>query len=233
MQKVTEVRDEVLFPQRPDYLFDPEGWPQRIGDANEGRGGTVMVANDTGRFALRQYRRGGLVARLLADQYLYTGAENTRCMREWRLLLEMTRIGLPVPVPAAARFIQSGLFYRASLVTRWIPDSETLAQRLTQRPLMSQHWHKLGGVIATFHQHGIYHADLNAHNVMLDAESNWFLIDFDRGEQRERGKWQLTNLGRLHRSLEKERGRMQATHWDRADWSALLEGYAAVSDSVR
>ena len=171
MQKEIEVRDESLFPERPDYLFDANAWPRRIGDAQEGRGGTVLVADARGAFALRHYRRGGLVARLLEDRYWFRGAENTRSLREWHLLQDMVALGLPVPAPAAARFTREGFFYRADILTRLIPDSDTLAQRLTRRPLVPELWHRLGEVSARFHQAGICHADVNAHNVLLDSGS--------------------------------------------------------------
>jgi 3-deoxy-D-manno-octulosonic acid kinase len=59
----------------------------------------------------------------------------------------------------------------------------------------------VGAEIARFHAHGVYHADLNAHNILLTDASVW-LIDFDRGELRHPARaWQQANLARLKRSL--------------------------------
>jgi 3-deoxy-D-manno-octulosonic acid kinase len=54
-----------------------------------------------------------------------------------------------------------------------------------------------------FHEHGVQHADLNAHNVLLGRDGGVHLLDFDRGRLRERGAWEDTVLARLHRSLVK------------------------------
>ncbi|HEY0633890.1 MAG TPA: lipopolysaccharide kinase InaA family protein, partial [Gammaproteobacteria bacterium] len=62
--------------------------------------------------------RGGLIAKLVADRYLWSGIEATRAWREWRLLAELCSEGFPVPQPIAARVIREGLFYRADIVTR-------------------------------------------------------------------------------------------------------------------
>ncbi len=57
----------------------------RIGDAlgtipkrSRGRGGAVYFDAPFGRCALQHYRRGGMIANLMGDPYLWTGAERTR-----------------------------------------------------------------------------------------------------------------------------------------------------------
>src|SRR6185312_24099 len=57
------------------------------------------------------------------------------------------------------------------------------------------------GVVGRFHRAGIWHADLNAHNVLV-SPAGLHLIDFDRGRQRAPAAgWRLANLRRLRRSL--------------------------------
>ena len=58
-----------------------------------GRGTVAFVRDGERRWVLRHYRRGGLVARLLDDRYLWTGADRTRAFREWRLLRELRAAG--------------------------------------------------------------------------------------------------------------------------------------------
>jgi 3-deoxy-D-manno-octulosonic acid kinase len=61
----------------------------------------------------------------------------------------------------------------------------------------------VGALVARFHRAGIWHADLNAHNVLV-APGQLYLIDFDRGRQRGPAEtWQRANLQRLRRSLVK------------------------------
>ena len=76
---------------------------------------------------LRHYRRGGAVARLSGDAYLWTGAGRTRSFAEWRLLRQLRRWDLPVPRPIAARYVRQGLAYRADLITGELTTRRTLA----------------------------------------------------------------------------------------------------------
>jgi len=154
-------------------------------------------------WVLRHYRRGGMAAAVLGDRYFWTGAERTRCFREWRLLAELYRRGLPVPAPVMAMYERIGFLYRADLITERLPDSQTLTQWLAQGPLSRERWHVVGQTIARFHAQGVQHADLNAHNILLDADTSVFILDFDRGRLRDRGSWERQVLARLRRSLEK------------------------------
>jgi len=169
-----------------------------------GRGAVRFFDSALGSLVLRSYRRGGLIGRWVRRHYLWIGESRTRCFREFHLLQTLALLGLPVPEVVAAGYVRAGLGYRAELLMRAIPDSRPLAQHLalldsTQGLLLAA---ELGHLIARFHRHGVYHADLNAFNVMVDGDGKLWLIDFDRGEQRTPGKaWQHANLRRLHRSL--------------------------------
>ena len=76
-----------------------------------------------------------------------------------------------------------------------------------------------------FHEHGVQHADLNAHNVLLGRDGGVHLLDFDRGRLRERGAWEDTVLARLHRSLVKVTQGLPPDRFGDANWRALLAGY--------
>ena len=75
-----------------------------------------------------------------------------------------------------------------------------------------------------FHDLGVCHADLNAHNVLLSEESV-YLVDFDRCRLRAPGLWRDANLVRLRRSLEKVTWALPAERFAESDWHALLDGY--------
>jgi 3-deoxy-D-manno-octulosonic acid kinase len=83
-------------------------------------------------------------------------------------------------------------------------------------------WSAVGRCLRRFHDAGVCHADLNAHNILLDEAGKPFLIDFDRGTRRGAGAWRGANLSRLRRSLDKLSG---ADGFNLAAWTALLEGY--------
>ncbi|HET9819949.1 MAG TPA: lipopolysaccharide kinase InaA family protein, partial [Rhodanobacteraceae bacterium] len=74
------------------------------------------------------------------------------------------------------------------------------------------------------------HADLNAHNILLNAKGLW-LIDFDRGEIRVTGTaWKLGNLARLKRSLLKVGAcDHDEAVLDREVWAPLMRGYERAS----
>lgn len=211
---------------RPQH-FDPDWWAARdeLRAPAAGRGTAWFVSGAGGEWVLRHYRRGGLVARWVEDHYLWTGARRSRAFAEWRLLAALVGQGLPVPAPVAARVRRRGMRYRADLITVRIPEAESLAERLRRRPLPAAQWQALGGVIARFHEAGVYHHDLNAHNILIDRRGRFWLIDFDRGRLRRPGRWRRRNIARLRRSLDKIAGQGAGLHFREADWQALHGGY--------
>ena len=207
-------------------FFDPEYW--RKHDAIEGsalgRGTTWFIRVGEGSYVLRHYRRGGLIAKFSKDRYWYGSESETRSFAEWYLTYHLHRAGLPVPAPIAARYQRRGLFYRADLITQRIENSESLAQRLLKGPLSLTQWIAVGRCIRRFHDAGVCHADLNAHNILLTPEQV-YLIDFDRGSLRKRGWWADTTLVRLYRSLEKVTLLAAPESFSDEDWHSLLAGY--------
>jgi 3-deoxy-D-manno-octulosonic acid kinase len=212
--------------QPDERIFEREPWRTRglLQETAAGRGTVAFVRDGERRWVLRHYRRGGLVARLLDDAYLWTGADRTRAFREWRLLRDLRAAGLPVPVPVAARYVRSGLFYRADLVTEELPARRTLAQALAQAPLDAKTWRTIGACVGRLHARGVHHADLNAHNLLLGAQGEVYVLDFDRGRIRPRGAWEQAVLARLQRSLRKVTVGVPPDRFDDTAWQALLLG---------
>ena len=208
--------DAALLDHADDGLFAPGA-----DAAGSGGRGSAWLAGG-GDWVLRHYRRGGLVARLLHDQYLWTGLERSRPWREWRLLDLLYKEGLPVPRPVAARVTRAGAWYRGDLLTRRIRDTVSLAERIAAG---NPPWRAVGACIRRFHDAGVWHADLNAHNLLLDSVDRVYLLDFDRGERRHPARgWQRGNLARLRRSLEK-----LAPGVTEQGWAELMDGYRAGS----
>ena len=182
---------------------DPERWAQPEGAApSAGRGAAWFVETPVGSAVLRQFRRGGMAARLARDSYVYSGPERTRSFAEFRLMETLFDQGLPVPEPLLASYARRGPFYRAALMTRRLSDAESLVERYYDGGFCAEDGVRVGKVIRQFHEAGVDHADLNAHNILL-SEERVYLIDFDRGAIRPPGAWQQSNLDRLARSLSK------------------------------
>jgi 3-deoxy-D-manno-octulosonic acid kinase len=207
--------------------FDPAYWKERneIEGEARGRGTTWFVRSGKQQFVLRHYRRGGLIARVMRDRYVWRNESSTRAFAEWQLLYHLHRAGLPVPAPIAARYRRHGPFYSADLITERLTDSISLAAALRRRGLPILGWITIGRCIRSFHDLGVCHADLNAHNILLVGDDSVYLIDFDRGRLMRPGLWCDGNLVRLRRSLEKITYKMPPEHFSEADWHGLLDGY--------
>jgi 3-deoxy-D-manno-octulosonic acid kinase len=234
-QELRSQRGAILYdadllrkasPAAIESLFDLEHWrAQGALDAVAGGRGTVaFIRRAEGDWVLRHYRRGGLIARVVSDRYAWTGAARTRSFAEWRLLAQLRAWELPVPEPVAARYLRRGLAYRADLLTSVIPDVTTLARLVGEARVEPQTWRQVGATIARLHERGVHHADLNAHNVLIDRSGAVFVIDFDRGRIRSRGAWEQRVLDRLHRSLVKVAGGNNG--FNEAAWRELLAGYS-------
>lgn len=219
--------DATLGVAPDDAWFDRSHWAA-LGKAeiqSGGRGGVAFVETPAGACALRHYHRGGLAARVSADRYAWTGSVRTRSFREFRLLARLADLGLPVSAPVAARYVRDGFAYRADLLTRRIASAQTLAQRLAARRLSPGLASGVGRVIARFHAAHVWHADLNAHNILVDSGEAVWVIDFDRGRVRApKLGWQDANLRRLRRSFDKL-GALRVAGFDADFWHPLLAGY--------
>ncbi|MEO1576703.1 MAG: 3-deoxy-D-manno-octulosonic acid kinase, partial [Pseudomonadota bacterium] len=180
--------------------FEPASWPQASA-ASGGRGNAWFVSDGEQQLVLRYYMRGGKAALVSRDRYLFTGLARTRSFREFRMLLDLYRAGLPVPEPVAALAQPGGRTYRAALLTRAIEGASSLGDRLAADDLSEPAMAAVGTCIRRFHDAGAWHADLNANNVLFDRQGHVYLIDFDRGRFRDGRGWCDGNLARLRRSL--------------------------------
>jgi 3-deoxy-D-manno-octulosonic acid kinase len=219
-----------LTPDSATSVFEPAYWRSRgeLQAVTAGRGSAWFIASGERRWVLRHYRRGGFIARFSRDLYVWTGEDRVRAFAEWRLLTSLLELGLPVPKPVAARYERCGLFYRCDLITQRIVDAVTLSAALHVSAVPQSTWREIGAVLARLHRAGVDHADLNAHNLLLDAAGGVSVIDFDRGRMRAPGSWAARNVQRLLRSLEKISRGLPADRFSTQAWDWLLAGYLGV-----
>lgn len=219
--------DATQLRQADPRWFDPGLWGDRARPVDAGgRGGAWFIDAAHGPCVLRKYLRGGWMARLSRDRHLWRGAGHVRSFAEYRLLRELLRRGLPVPRPIAAAYLRHGAGYEAWILIERILDvrafAELAAVQGTDAP-----WEDIGRLVARFHREGLDHADLNAHNILVDAEGAGWMIDFDRCTLRIPATgWRSRNLARLERSLLKLRG-TRASDAVRADFARLRAAYDA------
>ncbi|MYN13834.1 3-deoxy-D-manno-octulosonic acid kinase [Pusillimonas sp. TS35] len=207
-------------------ITEPGGWLFDAADARlaaqpvaeGGRRAAWFVSGDFGQAVLRRYRRGGMMARLSNDRYVWGGQGSTRSFLEFDVLLYLYRRGLAVPRPLAAAYWRQGLTYRAAILVQRLAGTAPLA-----RCLGSASPAEVAMAVFAIHEAGVWHADLNAYNILLDQQGKVWLIDFDKGSVRSMlsAERRQGNLLRLRRSLAKVAG-AQGVAW----WEALNHAYA-------
>lgn len=237
--RISRNNEEIYWWQQ-DYFsdmqlqyFSPAYWQQQqvVTGSSSGRNTAWFIRHNGQQMVLRHYYRGGLIGKILRDQFWYQSVLSSRAMQEFSLLQTMYQYGLPVPRPCAARYARNGFFYRADLLITLIPDSSDIFRLLTERSLTPDEWFRTGATIALFHQRQVYHSDLNCHNILLDKDGKVWLIDFDKCALRQPGEWQQQNLARLQRSLRKEQSKQPQFYWQESDWQLLLAGYQQQMDN--
>jgi tRNA A-37 threonylcarbamoyl transferase component Bud32 len=143
------------------------------------------------------------------------------------LLHYLSQRGLNVPKPVAAFYRRERWTYRCDLITERIAQAQPLSTALRAGAIAKTVWRAVGAAVARLHRHGVDHADLNAHNILLDSAGKVSVIDFDRGQLRAPGAWTEGNLERLKRSLQKIAATIPPDRFTPAFWDEFLAGYRA------
>ena len=195
------------------------------------------VTGDGHRWAVRHYVRGGrLVSTLLGDRYLRSGP--VRPFHEIQASEAARARGIPTPRIMAAAQYPAGLFYRADLVTEFIPDASDLVESLfdTRRKGVGgavdrqDALRAAGELIREMARAGLGHRDLHAGNILLrwqGAAPRAHLVDLDRCEVEPHALPVSPDamLRRLQRSLKKWEGwtglRLTQKEWGTLDRAVL------------
>lgn len=207
--------------------FSVDFWRSRQAVSGEatGRGSAWFIEAPYGPVVLRQYLRGGWAAKLSRQAYFFTGISKSRPFREYHILAELFAKGLPVPRPVAALCQHRGIIATGAIMTACIPSATTLADVVAGADQVDGLWGSVGRCIRKFHNAGVWHADLNARNILLDSGFRVYLIDFDRARlQAGKPVNGEDNLNRLRRSLVKFWPAKQMTAMDLA-WTELKAAY--------
>jgi 3-deoxy-D-manno-octulosonic acid kinase len=208
--EIRKISSNQLLVMNPTYAdrvrsdwFEPR-WlqaEQRVVGQASGRG-TVVFFEDLGEeFALRHYQRGGLVAKVSHEQYLYTGLSRTRPWREMLVNQNLYEQGLPVPVPVAARVCRSGLGYRADLITGRIQAVPLL--EILQSGGGENLWKQVVALMQRCFQAGLDHPDINVRNILVKPDGELSMIDFDNAHLGAKPDALCRNIKRLLRSVYK------------------------------
>lgn len=215
----------------PDW-FDPLHWGEGARPVGSGgRGGAWFIDAPPRVMVLRHYLRGGLMAKVSRDAFIWRGQDAVRSFAEFALLQALHARGLPVPEALAAAYWREGRHYRAAILLGRIEHVRSFGQRVLD-DAASAPWRDCGALVARFHRAGLDHADLNAHNLLFDDAGRGWMIDFDKGRLRAgAGPWRDANLARLRRSLDKITGGRMQREMD-AGFSELQRAYDAAMDEA-
>jgi hypothetical protein len=131
----------------------------------------------------RRSRRGGMIASILSDVY---AGMTPRPLTELAVTIEAMRRGIPVaePMGAMVEWI-APVLYRGFFLTRAVPGM-TLWEFLKTDDDSTVRSHVLGqarAAIDAMHEKGLFHADLNLHNLLVTQVRESFtviIIDLDK-----------------------------------------------------
>lgn len=225
---------QLVAPEQQTFvqqLLDCKDFRQsdRLLGSSKGRGTTWFLNTEKElgvNSVLRHYYRGGLFGKFVKDHYFFQRYEKTRAMQEFRLLAQLSQWQIPVPRPIAIRVKRQCCFYQADILLEKIADTQDLSQYLQTKNLTPAQYQQIGRLIRQLHDHQVHHSDLNIHNILIDTQGKFWLIDFDKCQISQGNEWKQSNLDRLLRSFNKEKRRLQI-RFEQADWQALAQGYAS------
>jgi hypothetical protein len=187
---------------------DTNGAESSSGAGNRNSGFPLKLDNGTELF-IRYARRGGLMCFLNSSLYL---GVTPRPLAELAVMAEARRRGLPVaePLGAMVKWLAPGL-YRGAFITRRLYGM-TLWQLMQtdDDPAVRAHViEEARRAINSAHEKGLFHADLNLHNLFVSTASESFtvvLLDLDKARFYASSLTQglrENNFSRLRRSINK------------------------------
>jgi len=174
----------------------------------------VPIKGSNERMIIKHYEHGGLFRKITRD--IFFG--DSRPFRELAILEAASQKDLRVPEVLAARVSRIfGALYKGEIVCKEIPDSVNLLEylkMLNEKPMKEKiGWKReiiesLAEAIRKMHSSGIYHADLNIKNILIQnvgEKIRVYLLDFDRSKIKDRLtlRDRLNNLARFNRSCQK------------------------------
>jgi len=210
----TGKRDVVLHREIAEHAdrivaeIDRLAASRATGVGNRESGFRLTLAGAPEMF-VRRARRGGLISALVADLYL---GMRPRPLEELRVACEAKRRGIAVADPLGAIVEWAGpALYRGYFLTRHV-GGMTLWDfvRTDDDPIVRRHvLQEARTAIRTMHERGLFHADLNLHNLMVTQVAESFaikILDFDKSRIYPgplKPSLRRANLARLVRSARK------------------------------
>ncbi|WP_028357929.1 3-deoxy-D-manno-octulosonic acid kinase [Brackiella oedipodis] len=203
-------------------LFDVQHYPQAQAVGQGGRNAAWFIQTQQGAAVLRYFRRGGLLAKLIQRHYLWSGVEHCRAFREFAVLAYLHEQKVLVPKVLGAYYQKAWGWCQMALITEQVPKAQPIVVVLQQIQENSALYDLLARqtaiTIHSMHKAGVWHADLNAYNLLFTASEHVYVIDFDKAKRYPTAvpaSKAHQNLSRLQRSLVKVSGQKGELFWQK------------------
>jgi 3-deoxy-D-manno-octulosonic acid kinase len=144
-QQSTVAAIQKLF--EPDWLINQN----LVNKTASGRGLVYFFNALNENCVLRHYYRGGLMAKVSKDKFLFRQLKSSRPFQELTLLAHLYAAGLNVPKPIAARLRHTSLQYTADIITGAIPRTQELHEQLLHHPIKKSIWIEIGATLRKMH----------------------------------------------------------------------------------
>jgi len=215
-----QILEEKIFPRRK--LREGNLWPGVSLLRGRNIIPSIPIEGFQERMIVKHYQHGGFFRKITGDILL----GNSRPFHELAILETASQKDIPVPEALGARVVRIfGPFFKGDIVYKEIPYSDNLLgylKRLNERPMKERISRKreiierLAEIVKKMHTSGIYHADLNVRNVLIQdsgAGIKVYLVDFDCSRIKENLtlRERIKNLSRFNRSCEKWKAPLSAT----------------------
>lgn len=165
-----------------DELVELLTGPERDAPAERslgGRGGTRRVKFGGRTLYLRKCLRGGMMRYLTHDLYLLRPA---RPLVELVVTEKARAAGCRVPLVVGVCVEEAGVFYRGWVVTEEVGEASpwfALYQQADE-PGRGRLLVAAGRAMRLLNAAGVYHADLNVHNLLVCGDGEVAIVDFDK-----------------------------------------------------
>lgn len=199
-----------------------------ITNTANGRGLVYFFKVADENVVLRHYKRGGLIAKISSDKFIFRDIAHSRCFEELTVLQHLRKANVNVPVPIGGRVTRQGVFYTADIITGLINDAVELHEILQLKRLSTKAWEAVGVQIRKMHNAQVFHGDINVKNVLLSQSMDTpiaHLLDFDKCNIKQGNAWKEANLLRFKRSLLKQLNKLETYNYSAENWDELLSAY--------
>lgn len=160
----------ACVPDLSDALLDGRGaTPATL----NGRATLLRCPIPFGSALIRPYRRGGAVAKILGDRFVF----RNRPQWEFMLHCHLWKAGVPTVMPLGVMWEKSGIFVRGAYATLELQTKDLLEYLRTNPAPDPAYLAECGRTIRAMHRAGILHGDLQVKNMLVTSHTG-LVLDF-------------------------------------------------------